>query len=164
MPIRLRSCRLERRSVRRPDLLWRAEVMLKTLDLDDAELSILLCDDSTMRKLNRRYRKMNKATDVLAFPMGEGPKPPVEAGLLGDVVISLPTATRQARLHDRPIIEEVTFLLAHGLLHLLGYDHGTPSEEREMRARTAALIDAVRANRPGVKPGDKPRRASSRPD
>jgi len=121
--------------------------MLESLDLRDAELSILLCDDLTIRKLNRRYRNKNKATDVLAFPMQEGPGPASHPGLLGDVVISLPTATRQAAQHDRPIIEEVTFLLAHGLLHLLGYDHGNKREEREMKARTEDLLAAVGAFR-----------------
>ncbi len=119
--------------------------MLESLGLDDAELSILLCDDGTIRKLNRQYRKKNKATDVLAFPMQEGPGPAPHPGLLGDVVISLPTATRQAAEHDRPIIQEVTFLLAHGLLHLLGYDHGSQGEERKMKARTEELLAAVEA-------------------
>jgi len=164
MPIRLRSCRLERRSVRHRDLAWRAEAMLGALGLGETELSILLCDDATIRKLNRRYRRMNKATDVLAFPMGDGPGSTIGPGLLGDVVISLPTATRQARQHDRPIIEEVTFLLAHGLLHLLGYDHATVSEKREMAARTDALINAVGASRPGAKPVEKTRSAVSRRD
>jgi len=131
--------------------------MLSALGLEDAELSILLCDDATIRKLNRRYRKINKPTDVLAFPMREGPGPDLHGGVLGDVVISLPTATRQARQHDRPIIEEVTALLAHGLLHLLGYDHATPSEEREMTARNEALMEAVRAGPSTVKPVGKRR-------
>ena len=143
----LRSRGLERRSVRHGELLWRAEAMLESLDLADAELSILLCDDGTIRKLNRRYRKKNKATDVLAFPMQEGPGPAAQPGLLGDVVISLPTATRQAAEHDRPIIQEVTFLLAHGLLHLLGYDHANRREEQDMKARTEGLLAAVDAAR-----------------
>ena len=121
--------------------------MLDALDLGDSELSILLCDDDTIRGLNRRYRKQDKATDVLAFPMHEGPGPAPQTELLGDVVISLPTATRQARERDRPIVEEVTFLLAHGLLHLCGYDHATKREEREMKARTVELLDAVAAAR-----------------
>ena len=121
--------------------------MLESLGLADAELSILLCDDETIRKLNRRYRKKNKSTDVLAFPMQEGPSPSVDTGVLGDVVISLPTATRQAKQADRPIIEEVTFLLAHGLLHLLGHDHATAREEREMKAKTQDLMAAVEAAR-----------------
>ena len=147
MPVWLRSRGLERRSVRHGDLSWRAEAMLESLDLRDAELSILLCDDLTIRKLNRRYRKKNKATDVLAFPMQEGPGPAAQPGLLGDVVISLPTATRQAAEHDRPIIQEVTFLLAHGLLHLLRYDHANRREEQDMKARTEGLLAAVDAAR-----------------
>ncbi|MCZ6805645.1 MAG: rRNA maturation RNase YbeY [Deltaproteobacteria bacterium] len=155
MPVWLRSRGLERRSVRHPDLAWRAEAMLSALSLEDAELSILLCDDATIRKLNRRYRKINKATDVLAFPMQDGSGSEVHKGVLGDVVISLPTATRQARRRDRPIIEEVTFLLAHGLLHLLGHDHATAPEDREMTARTDALMQAVRASRGTAKPVEK---------
>jgi probable rRNA maturation factor len=142
MPVWLRSRALERRSIRHEELSWRAEAMLESL-----ELSILLCDDATIRELNRRYRKKNKATDVLAFPMQEGPGPAGHPGLLGDVVISLPTATRQAAEHDRPIIQEVTFLLAHGLLHLLGYDHASKREEREMKARTEGLLASVEAAR-----------------
>jgi probable rRNA maturation factor len=147
MPVWLRSRGLERRSVRHGELAWRAEAMLESLDLPSAELSILLCDDATIRQLNRRYRKKNKATDVLAFPMQEGPGPAAHPDLLGDVVISLPMATRQAAEHDRPIIREVTFLLAHGLLHLLGCDHANRREEREMKARTEDLLAAVDAAR-----------------
>jgi probable rRNA maturation factor len=79
--------------------------------------------------------------------MQEGPGPAAQPGLLGDVVISLPTATRQAAEHDRPIIQEVTFLLAHGLLHLLGYDHANRREEQDMKARTEGLLAAVDAAR-----------------
>ena len=121
--------------------------MLESLGLGGAELSILLCDDETISELNRLYRKKNRSTDVLAFPMQEGPGPAPHPGLLGDVVISLPTATRQAAEHDRPIIQEVTFLLAHGLLHLLGHDHATRGEERKMTARTEDLLAAVEAAR-----------------
>jgi len=121
--------------------------MLESLGLGQAELSILLCDDESIRRLNRRYRKKNRATDVLAFPMQEGEGPIVHPGLLGDVVISLPTAIVQAAAHDRPIVDEVTFLLAHGLLHLLGYDHATKREELEMSARTRDLLAAVEAAR-----------------
>lgn len=147
MPVWLRSRGLRRRSVRHEDLAWRAEAMLDALGMPDAELSVLLCDDETIRRLNRRYRKKNKPTDVLAFPMNEGPGPAPQPTLLGDVVISVPTATRQARERDRAIVQEVTFLLAHGLLHLVGYDHATKREEREMNARTDDLMAAVEAAR-----------------
>ncbi len=148
MPVRLRSSGLRRRSVRHADLAWRAEAMLDAVGRADMELSILLCDDETIRALNRRYRDKDTATDVLAFPMEqEGHARAPASSLLGDVVISLPTAARQAAERDRPIIAEVTFLLAHGLLHLLGYDHATKSEERDMEARTLDLLAAVEAAR-----------------
>ncbi|MFW2388877.1 MAG: rRNA maturation RNase YbeY [Polyangiales bacterium] len=133
--------------MRHPDLLWRADAMLEFLGRSEAELSILLCDDDTIQDLNREYRHKDKATDVLAFPMQEGPGPRSRQEILGDVVISLPTAARQAKEHDRPIIEEVTFLLAHGLLHLLGYDHANVRDERKMTVRTEELMAAVAAAR-----------------
>jgi len=117
--------------------------MLEALGLEDAELSVLLCSDEEIRQLNRRYRRKDKSTDVLAFPMQELPFRAPAGALLGDVVISLPTAARQAAEGDRPIIEEVTFLLAHGLLHLVGYDHATKRQEREMTERIAHLLASV---------------------
>ncbi|MEM7434209.1 MAG: rRNA maturation RNase YbeY [Myxococcota bacterium] len=157
MPIWLRSRGIRRRSVRHPEVVWRAEVMLDALGLGDAELSILLCDDATIRTLNRRYRDRNKSTDVLAFAMREGPGGEAQPTLLGDVVISMPTAVAQAEEHGRTIVDEVTFLLAHGLLHLLGHDHATPAEERDMSARTEALLEAVRAAGRRRKAVEKPR-------
>lgn len=143
MPVRIRSRGLKRRPVRHAELSWRAQAMLEALGLQEAELSILLCNDAEIRRLNRRFRQQNKATDVLAFPMQEAPLHAAAGALLGDVVISLPTATRQATERDRPIIEEVTFLLAHGLLHLVGYDHATKREEVAMTARMADLLASV---------------------
>lgn len=157
MKVWLRSRGLQQRPVRHAQVAWRAEAMLLALGLEDAELSILLCDDATIRALNRRYRSRNKATDVLAFSMQEGPGPKAAPGLLGDVVISLPTARRQARDRDRSIVDEVAGLLAHGLLHLVGYDHQTDAEEAEMNAETERLLRAVDAFRSRRKPVDKSR-------
>lgn len=121
----------------------RAARMLRALALEHAELSIVLCDDAVMRALNKRYRRRDRPTDVLAFALAEGPPMPSTGPLaLGDVVISMPTAVRQARAAGRPTLDEVTMLLAHGLLHLLGCDHRTRPEERRMQARTDALISA----------------------
>lgn len=139
----------------------RAEKMLGHLGLGEVELSIALVDDPTIHALNRDYRRKDKPTDVLAFPLlAEGasrrggrarPKAHV-TGLLGDVILSIETARRQARSHRRPLLRELTMLLAHGLLHLLGYDHHTDAEEREMTARTreleAAAIERRRASSP----------------
>lgn len=121
----------------------RADRMLVALAMPQAELSILLCDDRVMRRLNRRYRRVDRTTDVLAFPMSEGEAVRGSAALLGDVVISLPTASRQARRGGRRVRDEVTHLLAHGLLHLLGFDHATSAQERRMRARTEILVSAA---------------------
>ncbi len=120
--------------------------MLRALSMPKAELSILLCDDRTIRALNRDYRDIDRPTDVLAFPQSEGEDADAPA-ILGDVVISLPTARRQAIKAKRTIVAEVTMLLAHGLLHLLGYDHRNRSEERIMKARTDALCAAAKSPR-----------------
>ncbi|MCB9591889.1 MAG: rRNA maturation RNase YbeY [Sandaracinaceae bacterium] len=121
----------------------RAERMLAAMRMSDAELSVLLCDDATIHELNRDYRQKDRPTDVLAFAMREGEHGDLDPGLLGDVVISMDTARRQAAEHDRTVAAEVTYLLAHGLLHLLGYDHVTAAEDRRMRARADALCAAA---------------------
>jgi probable rRNA maturation factor len=94
------------------------------------EISVLFCGDGAIRTLNRRYRRRDRATDVLAFPAGDG-------GLLGDIVISVPYAARQARQSGTPKSSEIGRLLLHGLLHLFGYDHET--DEGEMDALEAKL-------------------------
>lgn len=121
----------------------RAERMLLAVRLPEAELSILLCDDPTIHALNRDHRRKDKPTDVLAFALREG-KPVPGSQALGDVVISLDTAARQAEELGRTLWDEVTWLLAHGLLHLLGYDHRTAAEERRMNARADMLIAATK--------------------
>lgn len=115
--------------------------MLTALGLEDRELSILLCSDTVIRELNRRWRKQNRATDVLAFAQLETRVP--DDRTLGDIAISIETARRQAHRGKRTIAVEVSYLLAHGLLHLVGYDHGTREEERRMRARTDLLMATV---------------------
>lgn len=140
-------------------LRGRAERMLRALRLPNAELSILVCDDATIHGLNRAHRKRDKPTDVLAFALRDGePAAGLPGGreLLGDVVISLDTAGRQALARRRPLWDEVTFLLAHGLLHLLGYDHRTRAEERRMNARADMLVAAAAPRPQGLrKPVDK---------
>jgi probable rRNA maturation factor len=93
-----------------------------------------------MHRLNARYRGINQPTDVLAFAMREGPFAQLHPSLLGDVVISAETALRQARMHRRTLAEELTHLLIHGTLHLLGYDHEvSPAAARLMRTKERAL-------------------------
>jgi probable rRNA maturation factor len=115
--------------------------MLSALHERGAELSVMLTDDVSIHVLNAKHRRKNKPTDVLAFPMDtEGVSPKGAVRLLGDVVISLDTAGRQAKAHRHPLLTEVTLLLAHGLLHLVGYDHRTDKEERVMNAEAARLV------------------------
>lgn len=121
----------------------RAERMLRALGLSEAELSILLCDGTVMRALNRRHRGGDYATDVLAFEMLAPDAVTSRERLLGDIVISIPTAARQARKAGKDTLSEVTMLLAHGLLHLLGLDHRDVTEDRRMRARTDVLVAAA---------------------
>jgi len=126
----------------------RAERMLAALVLTDRELSIVLCDDATIRALNARYRRKDAATDVLAFAMEEGRAMP-ETALLGDLVVSLDTAARQADARGARVLDEVTMLVAHGLLHLLGFDHRNRKEERRMKARTDMLVAVAIGPRDG---------------
>ena len=124
--------------------------MLAALDLEDAELSVLLVDDLRIQSLNREHREMDKPTDVLAFPQDESP-PAGAPRLLGDIVISLETALRQARSRKRTLLPEVRFLLAHGLLHLLGFDHANPRDKRRMDAATRRLVRRVTPAQPRAK-------------
>ena len=113
--------------------------------LPDYEVGVRLVDDATIRTLNRDYRSKDRPTDVLAFAQQEGPAGTLHPTLLGDIVISVPTARRQAK---RGLPAELLHLASHGLCHLLGYDHRDDEEERVMNARAAALrMEAKRRGR-----------------
>lgn len=98
------------------------------------ELSLVFCDDDFIQKLNHDFRGHREPTDVLSFPMADPVADPA-VRMLGDVVISMETARRQARLLGHPIALEVVFLLVHGILHLLGADHDSVTERHRMRRR-----------------------------
>jgi probable rRNA maturation factor len=102
----------------------------------DYEVSLQLVGDAQIHALNRSYRRKDRPTDVLAFAQREGPAGAIHPGLLGDIVISVDTARRQAR---HGLYRELLHLASHGLCHLLGYDHRTDAEEAEMNARAVAL-------------------------
>ena len=133
MPVLVRS-QLRRTRFDQLCLARLAQAVLSSVGEKKADLGILLVGDRSMRRLNRDYRKKNRTTDVLAFPMREGPGP--SSALMGDVVISVPTAAQQARQLGRSLDEELTTLLVHGILHLCGYDHERSNREaRRMRQR-----------------------------
>jgi probable rRNA maturation factor len=129
----------------RADIGRRARAMLVALQMEDSELSILLTSDDQIKKLNQIYRKKNQSTDVLAFSQREGALAHCSGRLLGDVVLSVPTARRQADARGGDLVSELTMLLAHGLLHLLGWDHETPMKDRRMRRETDRLCAAADA-------------------
>jgi probable rRNA maturation factor len=113
--------------------------------LADYEVSLRLVDDPEIHALNRSYRHKNQPTDVLAFAQREGPAGAIHPAMLGDIVISIDTARRQAK---RGLYRELLHLASHGLCHLLGYDHRDDAEEREMNTRAAALrAEAARRGR-----------------
>jgi probable rRNA maturation factor len=107
---------------------------LRTLGAGDHELSLTLVDDAQIRRLNARYRGVRRRTDVLAFPLA-GPAP-----VLGEAVISVETAARQARAGGHSLAEELDLLCCHACLHLVGYDDREPGEARLMHAREMALL------------------------
>ncbi len=112
-----------------------------------SSLSLALVDDAAIHALNRDYREVDKPTDVLSFSMREGPGGELHPDLLGDVVISVETAARQAAEAGRTLEEELLHLAVHGLAHLCGYDHATVDEERRMFGWEAELrAEATRAS------------------
>jgi len=114
------------------------------------EVSLVFTDSEVVQKLNRDYRGMDEPTDVLAFymlPQKEADSsfalPPDGVTRLGEVIISYPQTAEQAKEQGHSVDKELTLLIIHGILHLLGYDHEQPEEEVKMRAREKELLEEV---------------------
>jgi len=107
----------------------------------ESALSLSLVDDAAIRSLNQQYRGKDKATDVLSFALDGAPGEPER--LLGDVVISVETARRQAADYDAPIQREIYRLLIHGLLHLKGHDHTERAERQIMEREERRLAETI---------------------
>ena len=117
---------------------------------EDAEVSVTLVDNERIRELNNEFREIDRETDVLSFPMGDESfevDPDNDAILLGDIVISLEKAQSQAEEYGHSFRREVAFLLTHSLFHLLGYDHMTPEDEKEMFAKQEAVLERLGISR-----------------
>jgi probable rRNA maturation factor len=117
--------------------------VLRHLHQTQAELSLALVTDPEICALNRQYRGKDKPTDVLSFPLADELQP----SLLGDVVISVETAARQAQRQGHSLREELQTLLIHGILHLLGYDHEVSRREAMRMRRKEREVKAGLANR-----------------
>ena len=127
-----------------PGLMKLAQRILNAAGEPSSELSLTFVGDRRMRRLNRAYRMKDRTTDVLAFAMREAPGPPTRSqGVdpLGDIVISAPTALKQARTRSHSLDREIAVLLVHGILHLCGYDHErSGAEARRMQRRERAIL------------------------
>ncbi|MDH2910112.1 MAG: rRNA maturation RNase YbeY [Candidatus Eremiobacteraeota bacterium] len=119
-----------------------AEQLLAAVGRRGASLSISFVGDEEIARINAEHRGKNRPTDVLSFPLEPDPSMPGEE-LLGDVVISVPTARRQAAEYDAPLQREVERLLIHGLLHVLGHDHEAPEERDAMIAEERQLAATI---------------------
>jgi len=112
----------------------------------DVEVSLSFVDDAEIEALNREHRGIDSPTDVLSFSQIEGEElalPEGEARLLGDIVISLQRCQDQALEYGHSFDRELAFLVAHGMLHLLGFDHQTPEEESAMMAVTEEILGGM---------------------
>ena len=123
-----------------PAFLARAEALLVALDQPDAELSVSLVPDAEIAEMNEQFRGRQGPTDVLSFSLREGEFREHSHGLLGDVIVGLGVAERQAGELGHSLDEELLRLLIHGTLHLLGYDHEEEEEAAEMEARELRLL------------------------
>ncbi|MBD5383954.1 MAG: rRNA maturation RNase YbeY [Ruminococcaceae bacterium] len=114
---------------------------------DDAEVSVTLVDNARIREMNAEFREIDRETDVLSFPLGDESgfevDPDTDAILLGDIVISLEKANAQAEEYGHSFKREVAFLITHSLFHLLGYDHMTEDEEKEMFAKQEKVLQQL---------------------
>ncbi len=136
------------RQVDATDLHAAAAAVLVSEGQVDGEITLVVTDDAQVRELNARYRGVDSATDVLAFP-ARGPEkrlvePQEAAKYLGDVIIAYPRASAQAEAAANPVANELRLLVVHGTLHLLGYGHATPEEEAAMWARQEEILAGLK--------------------
>ncbi|MBE6535094.1 MAG: rRNA maturation RNase YbeY [Ruminococcaceae bacterium] len=140
------------------DVTYKQKMLLReavkaTLDYEgfqnDVQISVTFVDDEGIRAINNSYRNIDKATDVLSFPLTDfegGEEPPTDEPeiALGDIVISLERARAQAAEFGHSFDREIAFLTVHSMLHLLGYDHvDSEEDDKEMRARQSAILEKI---------------------
>jgi probable rRNA maturation factor len=109
----------------------------------NADLSIVLVSNVAIRKLNKQWRNKNYETDVLSFPLEIYPPSPGITWELGEIFVSIDKAIEQAQSYNHSLDRELAFLIIHGMLHVLGFDHEEPREEKEMFGRQKAILKAA---------------------
>ncbi len=128
-----------------PDIVQRAvkAVLEDYPEINQPALTVLVTVDKEIRSLNERFMGIDAPTDVLSFPSGELTEFGEEETYLGDIMISLETAARQAAQGGHSLAQEVELLSVHGALHLLGYDHGDEDEKRQMWGAQATILEKL---------------------
>ena len=111
-------------------------------EIEKSSLSILICGDEKIRELNKTYRGIDRVTDVLSFPSDEQ-DPETNELFIGDVVISYPTAVKQADKFQHSVSQELALLSVHGVLHLMGYDHSTIEDEKIMWQLQKNILNSI---------------------
>jgi probable rRNA maturation factor len=106
---------------------------------DGGEISVALVDNAKIRELNKKFRKKDEVTDVLSFPMDEE--------ILGDIIISAERALSQSKDYGHSFKREICYLVTHGILHLLGYDHKNEGEKKEMRKKEERILKELEIKR-----------------
>lgn len=136
MRVQIENRQKQQKILKRP-LRKIAQKILSVSGFPDAQLSILILDNAGIQEINRDYLQRDRPTNVISFAMQEGEGSGLQPLLLGDVVISAERAAEDAAEAGVPFEHELVFLLLHGILHLLGYDHerGTEQQALEMEAR-----------------------------
>ena len=132
------------------EILRAADTVGKIYGVENAELSVTLTDDEHIHALNKKFRGIDRATDVLSFAFRESDEPEIldaQVDVLGDVIISLERAKVQAEEFGHSFLREMIFLEVHGLLHLLGYDHIDDDERREMEGEQKFVMSTLGINR-----------------
>ena len=132
------------------EILRAADIVGEIYGVENSELSVTLTDDEHIHALNKKFRGVDKATDVLSFAFRESDEPEIigaDFEILGDVIISLERAKVQAEEFGHSFLREVIFLEVHGLLHLLGYDHIDDNERQEMEAEQKFIMAKLGINR-----------------
>ena len=138
------SNRQKRVSINAGKIRRAAKKILGRLGFQDYDLSIVIVDDQEITQLNRQYFHRNRPTNVISFPMADGDTASLHSKILGDVVISAETARRQAEEGGGKEVDEILFLLIHGMLHLAGYDHeGAADERKEMEDKERELFSLL---------------------
>ena len=129
------------------EILRAADVVGEIYGVENSELSITLTNDENIHALNKKYRGIDRATDVLSFAFRESDEPEIigaEFEILGDVIISLERAKSQAEEFGHSYLREIIFLEVHGLLHLLGYDHMDDAARLEMETEQKFIMDRLK--------------------